>query len=94
MRQCGLGVLRVPEDRKFIRLFAVSLTKIGVNFTRAEGRMSEGERDIFFPADFAGLKPAAAKFLSAAINNPKVGLFVGLFIVICDNVDAGRAAEV
>ena len=41
--QCGLVVLRVPEDRKFIRLFAVSLTKIGVYFTRAEGWVSEGE---------------------------------------------------
>ena len=68
-----LVVLRVPEDCKFIRLFAVSLPKIGVNFTRAEGRMGEGERDIFFPADFAGLKPAAAKFLTAIINNPKSG---------------------
>ena len=86
--------MRVPEDRKFTLLFAVSLTEIGVNFTRAEGRVSECERDIFFPADFTGLEPAAAKFLSAAVYNPKVGLFVGLFIVICDNVDAVGAAEV
>ena len=88
-----LVVLRVPEDRKFIRLFAVSLSEIGVDFTRAECRMGEGERDILFTAHFAGLEPAAAKFLSPCVNNPKVGLFIALFIVIGDNVDAGRAAE-
>ena len=99
MSRCGSGreglvVLRVPEDRKFIRLFAVSLSEIGVDFTRAEGRMGEGQRDILLTARFAGLEPAAAELLSACVNNPKVGLFLGLFIVIRDNVDAGRAAEV
>jgi len=56
--------------------------------------MGEGQRDILLTARFACLEPAAAEFLSASVNNPKVGLFVGLFVVIADNVDAGRAAEV
>ena len=55
--------------------------------------MREGERYILFAAYFAGLEPAAAKFLSARVNNPKVGLFLALFIVVGDNVDAVVSPE-